>query len=607
MNKVQKKRLYKIIIASVLFICGIALPLPHKLYFALLLAAYLIVGTEIIRKSLRNIANGRIFDENLLMTIATIAAFCIHQYPEAVAVMLFFQIGEFFQSLAVNRSRQAISKLMDIRPTFANLLKNGKIKTVCPEDIKIGDTIVIRAGEKIPLDAIVSKGNSSIDTSSLTGEPIPQDVGPKSKIISGCINLSGTIYAKVTSIYQESTVAKILNLVENAATQKSKTENLITRFARYYTPCVVVLALALATLPPLFGYLDWQTWVYRAITFLVISCPCALVISVPLSFFGGIGSASRQGILIKGSCFLEALAQIKCIIFDKTGTLTLGNFVVQKICPQNGFSQAQLIKAAAYAEAHSPHPIAQSIKHKYAKKIISSDIISNKVLPGLGVKTVIKNQTVYVGNLKLMQELGFNIKTPDNATTLGYVVIDNQYAGYLEIADKPRPEAKHALAELQKLGINKTGIFSGDRQTTVSKLAKKLGINIACGELLPADKISHLEQCLCQYKTAFVGDGINDTPSLARADVGIAMGGIGTDAAIEAADVIIMDDNLNKLPSAIKIARHTINIAKQNIAFAIGIKFLVLGLGAFGFASIWAAVFADVGVTLIAILNALRA
>ena len=608
MTSALRKRLYKIITAGLLFTAALVVPFSSIVYFSLLLAAYLIVGAPIIRKSWRNILNGRIFDENLLMTIATLAAFAIRQYPEAVAVMLFYEIGEFFQTYAVNRSRKSIASLMNIRPDSANLLQNGKIETVSPEQVRPGDIILIRPGERIPLDAVIIKGTSSLDTSALTGESLPRDVSIGEAVVSGCVNLSGTLEAKVTSSYKDSTVAKILELVENASAKKANVENLITRFARYYTPVVVILALILAVIPPLLGYLDFRTWIYRAITFLVISCPCALVISVPLSFFGGIGAASRQGILVKGSTYLEALAKIRCLVFDKTGTLTYGRFEVEKIIPAHG-SAAELLELAAYAEAHSPHPIALSVKKRYGQKLDLSRLTGDvEELPGLGVKAVIDGKTVYAGNARLMKSL--NLKTPaiKTAGTVVYLAADNRYAGCLLIADQLRPEAEKALQQLHAAGVRQTVMLTGDRSQIARSIARRLNIDSVHSELLPADKVSRLEQCLRQYpgEVAFVGDGINDAPSLARADVGIAMGGIGSDAAIEAADVVIMDDKLEKIAAAIRIARKTIGIARENIIFALAVKFLVLGLGAFGEVSIWAAVFADVGVSVIAILNAVR-
>lgn len=608
MNKNLKKRLFRIIAAGLFFAAASALPLPAPAYLILLLAAYLIVGLPIIRKSARNIVNGRIFDENLLMTIATIAAFAIRQYPEAVAVMLFYEIGEFFQTYAVNRSRKSIAALMDIRPDSANLLKDGKIETVSPGQVKPGDLILLRPGEKIPLDAVITKGSSSLDTSALTGESLPRDVRPGDSVVSGCVNLSGALEARVSSAYKDSTVARILELVENAAAKKANVENLITRFARYYTPAVVIMAFLLAIVPPLLGFLNFETWIYRAVTFLVISCPCALVISVPLSFFGGIGAASGQGILVKGSTYLEALAKIRCLVFDKTGTLTYGRFEVEKIMPVSG-STAELLELAAYAEAHSPHPIALSIKKLYGKKIDLSRLTGDiEELPGLGVRAVIDGRIVYAGNARLMASLNLEIpRLRENGTPV-YVVVDNQYAGCLLIADQPRPEAAEAVAALRQTGIRRTVMLTGDRTAIAEKIGRRLGIDSVYGELLPADKVSRLETCLQNYPggVAFIGDGINDAPSLARADVGIAMGGIGSDAAIEAADVVIMDDKLTKIAAAVKIARRTLAIARENIIFALAVKFLVLGLGAFGEVSIWAAVFADVGVTVLAVLNALR-
>lgn len=608
MTNALKKRLYKIIISGVLFFAALAAPLPTHYALILLVASYLIVGAPIIRKSIRNIFNGRIFDENLLMTIATLAAFAIKEYPEAVAVMLFYEVGEFFQTYAVNRSRKSISSLMNIRPDIANLLQNGKIITVSPEQVNINDIILIRPGERIPLDAVITKGSSDIDTAALTGESLPRAVSRGDSIVSGCVNLSGVLEAKVTSLYTNSTVAKILQLVENASAQKAHVENLITRFARYYTPAVVFMAIGLAVCPPLLGSLDFNIWIYRAITFLVISCPCALVISVPLSFFGGIGAASRQGILIKGSVYLESLAQIRCLVFDKTGTLTFGRFVVVKVVPQSTTAK-QLLEYAAYAEAHSPHPVALSVKQRYGRKLDLSRLGGDiEELAGLGVRAIVDGHTVHVGNRRLMSSLHLNVPAVRSIGSPIYVAIDNQYAGYLLIRDQLKPEAAATISDLRAIGINQTIMLTGDRQAIAQNVARKLKIDQVYSELMPADKVARIAQCLSDAtgKVAFIGDGINDAPSLARADVGIAMGGIGSDAAIEAADVVIMDDNLAKLRTAIQIARRTVGIARQNIIFALTVKFLILGLGAFGDVSIWAAVFADVGVSIIAILNAFR-
>ncbi len=608
MTKLLKKRLYKIIISGLFFFSALILPLPPKIYLAFLVVAYLVVGLDIIRKSARNIKNGRIFDENLLMTIATLAAFAIKQYPEAVAVMLFYEVGEFFQTYAVNRSRKSIASLMNIRPDYANIIKGEEVITSAPEKVALGDTVLIRPGERVPLDGIITKGASSLDTSALTGESLPRNVEKGDQIISGCINQGGTLEVKVTSLFKDSTVAKILELVENASAKKASVENLITRFAKYYTPAVVFLALALAVIPPLCGYLDFETWLYRAITFLVISCPCALVISVPLSFFGGIGRASREGILVKGSVYLESLAKIRCLVFDKTGTLTYGKFEVEKIVPQEGDADS-LLELAAYVEAHSSHPIAVSIKKRYGKRLKLSRLTGDvEEMPGLGVKAVVDGRIVHAGNAKLMKKL--NLKTPkvSAAGSLVYVAADGKYLGYLLIADQIRKDAKDAFVSLNNLGIKQTVMLTGDRKQIAQSIADKLKISTIFAELLPADKVNHLETCLAQNpgQVAFIGDGINDAPSLARADIGIAMGGIGSDAAIEAADIVIMDDKLSKIAAAIKIARRTLFIAKENIIFALAVKFLVLGLGAFGEVSIWAAVFADVGVSVIAILNAIR-
>lgn len=610
MNKKLKKLLSLIIIAAGIYAAALILPLPQPMQLLLYIAAYLIVGTPILKKSWRNIRNGQIFDENFLMTIATLGAFALREYSEAIAVMLFFQIGEFFQTYAVNQSRRSIASLMDIRPDYAHLLKNGQTETVSPEQIAVGDMILIKPGERIPLDGIVESGSSAVDTSALTGEALPREVEKGDPVISGCINLNGLLEVKVTSTYAQSTVAKILELVENAGSQKAEIENFITRFARWYTPAVVIIAGLLAIVPPLLGAGTFHTWIYRAITFLVISCPCALVISIPLSFFGGIGAASKCGILVKGSCYLEALAETDCIVFDKTGTLTKGCFKVIEINSPN-LDPQQLLELAAHAEAHSSHPIALSIKKAWGQEINPSRIKNLSEARGLGIEAEIDNRKVIVGSSKIMHSLGINTPEISNPGTVIYLAVDHQYAGYILIADEIKADAAEAIRQLKAHGVRQSVMLTGDRDSIGRQTAAQLGIDQVYTELLPADKVHKVEELLHRRsgngKLAFVGDGINDAPVLARSDIGIAMGGIGSDAAIEAADIVIMTDEPSKIATAIRISRETLKIARQNIIFAIGVKLLVLALGALGYVSIWAAVFADVGVSVIAILNAIRA
>ena len=605
-----KKQLQKIILSALTYILALSLPLPPMYQLSLFIVAYLIVATDILKKSWRNIRNGQIFDENFLMSIATFGAFALREYAEAVAVMLFFEIGEFFQSYAVNRSRKSISELMNIRPDSANLLQNGECIVVDPQDVKVGDTIVINPGERIPLDGIVTEGNSGVDTSALTGESLPREVSKGGSIMSGCINLNGVLKVKVTSQYSDSTVAKILDLVENASSKKAEVENFITKFARWYTPSVVIIATFLAILPPLLLGDSFQTWIYRAITFLVISCPCALVISIPLSFFGGIGAASRCGILVKGSCYLEALADSKYIVFDKTGTLTKGNFkVVEIVSPK--LTSEKLLELAAHAESHSSHPIGASIIKAYGKRLSAHRIKNLSETRGLGIEAEIDQQHITLGSKKIMQQLKIKVPSVNTPGTVVYVAINQEYAGHILITDEIKADSLQAIRELKQQGIVKTIMLTGDRKNIGEHIGKELGLDQVYAELLPADKVNKIEELLQSSSTLgkliFVGDGINDAPVLARSDIGIAMGGIGSDAAIEAADIVIMTDEPSKIVTAIKISQKTLRIARQNIVFAIGIKLLVLGLGAFGYASIWAAVFADVGVSVIAILNAIRA
>ena len=610
MTKKLKKHLWQIIIAGILFAAS-WLPLPRLIGLLMLAAAYLIVGLPIIIKALRNICRGQIFDENFLMGLATFGACFLGEYAEAVAVMLFFQVGEFFQQYAVNRSRRSISTLMDIRPDSARVNRNGEWQVVSPEEVAIGEVIEVRPGEKIPLDGVVTQGASALNTAALTGEALPRDVAAGDEVISGCVNLDGVLQIKTTKEFTDSTVAKILELVENAGSQKSAVENFITRFARWYTPTVVIVAVFLAFLPPLLlPDALLSDWGYRAITFLVISCPCALVISIPLSFFGGIGAASKCGILVKGSNYLEALSHTETVVFDKTGTLTKGCFAVAEVRPQ-GMSAARLLRLAAHIEAYSHHPIAESIKQAYGKKLDLTKVAKVKELFGTGITAEIDGVAAAAGNAALLQKFGIKQVPADIAGTVIYVVADKKYAGCIIVADEVRKDAAAAISALKDLGVRRTVMLTGDRAAVAEDVARRLGVDEVHAGLLPAGKVAALEQLLGEQSPAgkllFVGDGINDAPVLARADIGVAMGGIGSDAAIEAADVVIMTDEPSRLASAIRISRRTVRIANQNIVFAIGVKLLVLGLGAAGFASVWAAVFADVGVSVLAILNAVRA
>ena len=613
-----KKRLIRIIVGAVIYAAAILIDIfagiNHWIVFGIFLVSFLIIGGDVIWKALRNIARGRIFDENFLMLIATVGAFVLQDYREGVAVMLFYQVGELFQSYAVNRSRKSISELMDIAPEFANVMRGGKLETVDPEEVEVGETIVVKPGEKNPLDGVVLEGTSFLDTSALTGESVPREVQPESSVLSGCINNTGVLTIEVTKEFEDSTVAKILDLVENASSRKANAENFITKFARYYTPVVVIAAVLLAVIPPLFlgmNSLDvWSEWVRRALTFLVISCPCALVISIPLSFFGGIGGASRIGVLVKGSNYLESLAHAEVVVFDKTGTLTKGSFAVSEIHP-NGMKEEKLLELAAYAEDYSNHPISLSIKKAYGKKIDNSRISNVQEIAGHGVQAVIDDKSVLAGNAKLMEKEHIKYKPSVSIGTVVYLACDGKYAGCIVIEDEVKEDAPAAIKLLKSSGIRKTVMLTGDADAVGQKVAGRLGLDQAYTELLPADKVDRVEDLLKQKsekgKLVFVGDGINDAPVLARADVGIAMGGLGSDAAIEAADVVLMTDEPSKIAAVMKIARKTIGIANQNIVFALGVKFLVLVLGALGYANMWAAVFADVGVSVIAILNAIRA
>ena len=610
MTRKQKRLLLRIIVATILFISGKVFSVQEPIEIGIFLVCYTVVGWDIIWKAITNILHGQVFDENFLMTIATLGALILGEYSEGVAVMLFYQVGEWFQSYAVSKSRKSIASLMDIRPDYANIEQDGKLIQVDPDEVPIGSSIIVKPGERIPLDGTIIKGSSSLDTSALTGESMPREALPGMDVISGCINQTGILTIRTTKEFGESTVAKILDLVENASDKKGKTENFITRFARYYTPAVVFAALALALLPPLITGQDFGTWVYRALTFLVISCPCALVISIPLSFFGGIGGASKIGVLVKGSNYLESLASAETVVFDKTGTLTKGAFAVSELHPVN-VQKERLLELAAYAEDYSTHPISLSIKKAYGKKIYSNRISSVQEIPGHGVCAVIDGKSVLAGNAKLMEKENIRYTDSSSIGTVIYLACDRKYLGCIVIEDELKPDAQKAVDLLKDEGIRKTVMLTGDSDAVGKKVANRLGLDQAYTELLPADKVERVEELLAQKsekgKLLFVGDGINDAPVLARADVGIAMGGLGSDAAIEAADVVLMTDEPSKIASVMKIARKTLRIANQNIIFALGIKFIVLILGAFGYANMWAAVFADVGVSVIAILNAIRA
>lgn len=609
----MKKRLTRIIISGILFILAIIIKVDISFVTpALYISCFLVVGWDVVYKAFRNILRGKVFDENFLMSIATIGAFAIGEYPEAAAVMLFYQVGELFQSYAVSQSRKSIATLMDIRPDYANIKRGDILEKVDPDEVKIDDIIVVSAGERIPLDGVVIEGKSMVDTSALTGESVPRSVGVGSEALSGCINVSGVITIKVEKEFGESTVSKILDLVENASSKKSKSENFITKFARVYTPIVVFAALALAIIPPLvIKDATFSEWVYRALTFLVVSCPCALVISVPLSFFGGIGGASKVGVLVKGSNYLEALAETETVVFDKTGTLTKGVFDVQEICPEPSVSKEELLRLTAFAESYSNHPISLSLRRAFNNDIDKSLISDVEEISGHGVKAFISRKEVLAGNMKLMKK--YNVPCVENSVigTVVHVAIDRVYAGYIIIADKVKDDSALAIKKLKESGINKTVMLTGDNKNVGEKVANQLGIDKVYTELLPGDKVEKLEELFNEKtqkgKLAFVGDGINDAPVLARADIGIAMGGLGSDAAIEAADVVIMTDEPSKIATAMKISRKTLRIVKQNIVFALVIKIGVLALSAIGIATMWEAVFADVGVSVIAILNSLRA
>lgn len=609
MSKKQKRMLARIAAAAVLFAAALPLPLTGWPRLGLFLVPYAIVGWDVLWRAVRNIAHGQVFDENFLMALATIGALATGEYPEAVFVMLFYQVGELFQSYAVDQSRKSITALMDIRPDYANMEVDGQLQQVDPEDVAVGDTIVIKPGERIPLDGVVLEGSTTVDTAALTGESLPREAGPGDDVISGCVNLSGLLRVQVTRPFEESTVSKILDLVENASGRKAKAEHFITKFARYYTPIVVLAAVALAFLPPLFTSIQWVESIHRALNFLVVSCPCALVISVPLSFFGGIGGASRDGILVKGGNYLEVLARTEIVVFDKTGTLTQGVFNVTAIHPDD-CSEGQLLELAALAESWSDHPISRSLKEAYGKELDSARVSEAEELSGRGVRAVVDGHTVCAGNDKLMEDIGVSWHPCHRVGTTVHVAADGVYLGHIVISDQVKPDAKEAIAALKAQGVRKTVMLTGDAREVGEDVAGRLGLDEVHTQLLPADKVEQVETLLKQVSSkgalAFVGDGINDAPVLSRADVGIAMGGLGSDAAIEAADIVLMDDKPSKIAHAIAIARRTLAIVRQNIVFALAVKLLVLVLSAAGWASMWAAVFADVGVSVIAILNAMR-
>lgn len=614
MNKKQKKMLIRIIIAAVLIVVFSLLPAEGYLRFVLFMIPYLVIGYDILKKAFKGILNKQVFDENFLMAVATVGAILLGDYSEGVAVMLFYQIGELFQSYAVGKSRRNISELMDIRPDYANIEKDGTLEQVDPDEVEIGTIIVVQPGEKVPIDGVITEGTSTLNTSALTGESLPRDAKAGDEVISGCINMTGLLKIRTTKEFGESTVSKILELVENSSSRKSKSENFISKFAKYYTPAVCYGALALAFIPPIVLLIMgkpamWGDWIYRALTFLVISCPCALVISIPLSFFAGIGGASNQGILVKGSNYLETLAQTKYVVFDKTGTMTQGVFEVSGI-HHNEMPDEKLLEYAALAECSSSHPISKSLQKAYGKPIDRNRVTDIEEISGNGVIAKVDGISVAAGNTKLMNRLGIAYQDCHHVGTVVHMAIDGKYAGHILISDIIKPHAKEAIAELKKAGISKTVMLTGDSKRVADQVAEEMGIQEVYSELLPADKVSRVEELLNQKsekaKLAFVGDGINDAPVLSRADIGIAMGALGSDAAIEAADIVLMDDDPLKISKAIKIARKCIRIVYENIYFAIGIKILCLILGALGIANMWVAIFADVGVMILAVLNAIR-
>ncbi|WP_445935256.1 heavy metal translocating P-type ATPase [Paenibacillus sp. FSL L8-0463] len=607
-----RKILLRLGAGGILAAAGMFLPVSGFTELLIFLAAYFIVGGEVVWSAARNIVRGQVFDENFLMALATIGAFAIGEYPEGVAVMLFYQVGELFQGLAVNRSRRSITALMDIRPEFAFLKEGEQLRKVSPEEVAVGDIIVIKPGEKVPLDGTILEGSAMMDTSALTGESVPRSAEPGAQVLSGFINRNGVITVQVTQTFGESAVSKILELVQNASSNKAKTEDFITKFARAYTPVVVITALLLAVLPPLFiSGATFSDWIYRALVFLVISCPCALVVSIPLGFFGGIGAASRNGILVKGSNYLEALNDVKIVVFDKTGTLTKGQFKVTGIFPTEGIAESELLRLAAYAESHSPHPIAESIRSAYGSDIPGEAIADYNEISGHGIAVTVEGRAVLAGNARLMEREGISSRTPEVSGTIVHIAVDEQYAGYLVISDEVKDDSLQAIRKLKALGIRKTVMLTGDASSVAEAVGRQLGIDEIYAELLPQHKVEAVERLEKEKsqreKIIFVGDGINDTPVLARADVGIAMGGLGSDAAIEAADIVIMTDEPSKIAAAIGIAKRTRSIVWQNIIFALAVKAVFLLLGAFGIATMWEAVFSDVGVTVLAVLNSIRA
>lgn len=617
MTKKQKAMLVRIIISFVLFApcmvmehMGVFEPIPYRiLIFGIFLIPYLIIGYDIIFKAARNISRGQVFDENFLMMIATFGAFGVGEYEEAVAVMLFYQVGELFQSYAVGKSRQSITEMMDICPEYANIEVEGQLTQVDPDDVEIGAVIVVRPGERIPLDGIVVEGDSMVDTAALTGESVPRHAASGDEVISGCVNGSGTLKVRVTKVFEDSTVTKILELVENAGSKKAKVENFITRFARYYTPIVTIGAVLLAVIPPLFLDGDWKSWIETACSFLVVSCPCALVISVPLGFFGGIGASSRIGVLVKGSNYLEAVAEMDTIVFDKTGTLTRGEFKVTELLPEQ-MAKGELLELAAYAEGYSNHPIASSIREAYGSPLSMERVTGYEEVAGHGIHTFVDGREIYLGNDRLMERQGISHAEHKSAGTVVYVACDGTFAGTVVISDTVKEGAREAIADMKAVGVKKCVMLTGDRQEAAEAVAAELGLDEVHAQLLPADKVSRVEALLSQEgekeKLAFVGDGINDAPVLTRADVGIAMGSMGSDAAIEAADVVLMDDDVTKIAALVRIARKTLRIVKQNIVFALAVKLLVLLLSALHLVNMWGAVFADVGVAVLAILNSMR-